>query len=612
MIKAIRLILLALPIGALVLLAVPMAGAGDIILSNNSGDGNDVFFISGEPSLVINGFDLTPLGVQMPATLDRVNISVKTPAPGAPVEVVVYQDANGGSPIDSELVGRATTTIDNAGVFSYTFDPPLLITQPVVWVGFYLPVGLEFYADNSGTSVLTWWAWTTGSTFDVSSLANAEVLGPADGSDPVGIDMGGVARITAELKTANGQDIIRSVSDVGTQLVSDTPFDIASVLLNYEFCGPVYYDPEDLAGDFTVVCRSDTHDPLAPTEVIPSDKEFERRGYLFDIMAFGEYRAVPNDAEWLRRPVTHCIRPRPEDLEQAVIGSAYGAPRVWHILPTVRFGEFICAEVTNTGYLSYFVPRAADITDPKNLNLQFAYEPVINPHPLQCGSPAEVRVSVINNGPDATDRSFVVSVTDVLASTGQILATSQFVVPTLAADEAYTGTVNLTTTTFTNELHSVQVTIDSGNYIPELNESDNFYSSEYLLGQGICGSPSNSNLEFEVQPVIDPHPLVCGQNSTITIKVKNTGTERTPAPTRMSIVDTLVSTGQVQAGIDVTVPELNPNEVFTSVVLMNVSTYYNEMHRTTIRLDADSGVIETDETDNLFEQNYVLQQGSCP
>ena len=51
------------------------------------------------------------LGLGLPATIDKVSIAVDTPVPGAAVTVVVYQDANGGSPVDATLIGQASVNI---------------------------------------------------------------------------------------------------------------------------------------------------------------------------------------------------------------------------------------------------------------------------------------------------------------------------------------------------------------------------------------------------------------------------------------------------------------------------------------------------------------------
>ena len=182
--KAALLVICLLLIG----LVIPV-DAGNQVLSDNSGDGNAPWHISGEASVVMNGFDLNSLGIQRPAVIDKVSISVITPVPRSAVTVVVYQDGNGGSPVDATLAGSQQVDITSAGTFTITLTTPISITQPVVWIGFYLPVGFTFAADTSGTSVLTYWAWTTGGTFDLTKLNTAQVLGPADGTAPVNINI---------------------------------------------------------------------------------------------------------------------------------------------------------------------------------------------------------------------------------------------------------------------------------------------------------------------------------------------------------------------------------------------------------------------------------------
>ena len=129
--KALLISLVALLILGLSTLLV---NAGERVLSNNSGDASTTWFITGEQTLVMNGFDLTPLGLRFPATIDKATIAIDTPVAGTPVDVVVYQDANGGSPIDATLAGQTQVTITQGGVFTVTFPTPISITQPVIWV----------------------------------------------------------------------------------------------------------------------------------------------------------------------------------------------------------------------------------------------------------------------------------------------------------------------------------------------------------------------------------------------------------------------------------------------------------------------------------------------
>jgi len=322
-----------------------MVLAGERVLSINSGDASSDWVISGEPSMVMNGFDLTAFGVGLPATIDRVSIAVDVPVPGSSIDVVIYQDANGGSPVDATVAGRTTVDITQAGTFTAVFPTPVTVSQPAVWVGFYLPVGFEFLADTSGSSVLTYWAWTPGGRFDVANLASAAVLGPADGSAPVNINMGGKARITLEITGAAGSTTSAPQTASGGAL--NTAF-----LQQYAGCAAMSYDTGDelvsMLDEINLHCRE------VPTWQSPSAPlGYIRRGPLYDVQIYNQSGIVPGR---LNIAVTHCIRPAAEDLNTAVIANAYGSPRSWHLLTTQRFGDLICAEVRHGGNLSYFVP----------------------------------------------------------------------------------------------------------------------------------------------------------------------------------------------------------------------------------------------------------------
>src|SRR5690606_9980705 len=147
----------------------PSVEAGTITLNNNSGTTSSAFFVDGEPTLVMNGFDLTPLNVGA-VELDVVTIAVQQVVADAPIQVVIYGDSNGGSPVDATLIYQTQVTIQTAGSAFIPLPERVLVNYPVVWVGFYLPVGFRFFGDSSGSSVFTYWAWTANSTFDLSNL----------------------------------------------------------------------------------------------------------------------------------------------------------------------------------------------------------------------------------------------------------------------------------------------------------------------------------------------------------------------------------------------------------------------------------------------------------
>lgn len=333
-------------LGFLLLVFVLPVAAGAQVLSNNVGSGNAPWHINGEPSLVITGFDLNSLGIARPAVIDKISISVETPVPGSAVTAVVYQDANGGSPVDATLAGSQQVDITQAGTFTLTFATPINITQPVVWVGFYLPVGFTFFADTSGTSVLTYWAWTPGTTFNLSQLSSAQVLGPADGTAPVNLNLNGKARISAEITGAAGS---------GTPVPSTQTPDGGNVNLGvmapYPNCQQVSHDEADefvsLLDSINLSC---TVVPMWQNPSAPAGYTF--RGDLYDIIVFKEHGNVEKD---FPIAITHCIRPAAEDIGNAVLGNAYGSPRRWVILTTIRVGDLVCAEVRHGGNLAYFI-----------------------------------------------------------------------------------------------------------------------------------------------------------------------------------------------------------------------------------------------------------------
>jgi hypothetical protein len=343
------------------LLSVVSVKAGDVVLSNNSGSSSTVWFISGEASLIMNGFDLAAAGVSRPARIDRVSINLASAVPGQAVDVVIYQDANGGSPVDATVAGQTQANISTSGVFTVDFPTPVEVTQPVVWVGFYLPVDFEFYADTSGSSVLTYWAWQPGARFDLTNLSSAGVLGPSDGSAPVNIDMGGVARISVEFITDGSGTSTTTTTMSGVSVSAPNGPQIRQVvgpsnvslapMVQYPLCQTVSYDRDDVNISYRSGVRWFCQ--LVPNQYSPPTPEgYLRLGLLYDVYVFG----IESGATRLPIPVTHCIAPPSADLNTAVLGLASGAPRRWQILPTVRFGNLICAELFYAGNISYFVP----------------------------------------------------------------------------------------------------------------------------------------------------------------------------------------------------------------------------------------------------------------
>lgn len=479
--------------------------AGDLVLSNNSGSENAIFYISGEPSLVINGFDLTPLGLELPAALDTVSISVSAPVPGSRIDLVVYQDANGGSPVDATLVYQQAVALEQTGINRIALEQVAIITEPVVWVGFYLPVDFRFHADRSGSSVLTYWAWTPESAFDLASLTSAAVLGPGDGSEPVGIAMDGIARITAEIRTAQNDELSGAVP-LGQQFVAEVPQD-TSIMQYYDNCDLVLYDPEDISISadlsFPMDCRT-VPEFEAPAVLANPPKQIldvQRAGNLYKLeTSLREDQHVWGRPSQLPVRVTHCMRIAPGDLERAVIGEVRESEQWgerWHILPSVRFNDIVCAEVSVANYLSYFLPRTAE--SPPNVNLTLGWTRV-NPHPLECGLEARLSIPVVNTGQswfetDSGDITLVIEDFHVATS----ISTTRLEMA-INTDHFGPGVRRVIETgpifveRYVSELHRLEVRVDARDEITETNELDNAWSTEYILalpaGSDTCADPN--------------------------------------------------------------------------------------------------------------------------
>jgi hypothetical protein len=327
------------------------ARAGERLLTVNNGSDNEVFFITGEQTLVMNGFDLTPISVLRPAYIDKVTIAVAEAAGGAS-QIVIYEDYNGGSPADAQLVHQQEVNIGRGGPVTITLSEQAEIYAPVVWVGFYLPVGFKFYADTSGSSPLTYWAWSPGGTFDLNNLASAGVLGPSNGSAPVNIDMGGKARITAEITPAN--------PFAGTPVFLATfPTDgsedaVLAELAGYEDCEGLFWDAADRAitYNYEVGLECSWVEVWQAPEVPVG---WERRGELHNVhMYTDEGQVKPGQ---LQHFITHCVQPSAEEYPTAMVAVAYGVPEVWRVLPTQRFNNLSCAELPHGGTVAYFIPQ---------------------------------------------------------------------------------------------------------------------------------------------------------------------------------------------------------------------------------------------------------------
>jgi hypothetical protein len=460
-----------------------------VILSNNTTDTSNVWRIEGEKSVVIVGFDLAPLNLPKPLTVSALTIDVAQGS-GEAVGVLVYEDSNGGSPSDAVLLSSTQTVLGSAGVARIPLPANVTTSANIIWVGFYLPVGFAFRGDTSGSSVLTYWAWTPGGETDVRNLASAGVIGPADGSAPVNLNMNGIARFTAEVTPPIVQTsgFTRANVPLGQQIPGGTPPDFTP-MKEYPFCGGLLYDSGDMTHpglrDLQLTCQADT-DQLVPVNGVRNPPErlangvttFERAGYTFRL--FSPTYAVLHDtsngvgSSVIPIPVTHCLIPAAQDRDRAILAVAYGAPALWDILPTVRYGDYICAEVTHIGYLTYVLPRSGQEPD-RSLNLLIPSIPTYEKpkESIFCATKFNVLVPIRNEGFEKAG-NFDVDATIVRVRTGEVVGTGRRGITELLP--GYTGLFAIGLTApdrLPFELYRIDIKLDPNNVIAERNENDN-------------------------------------------------------------------------------------------------------------------------------------------
>ena len=111
----------------------------------------------------------------------------------------------------------------------------------------------------------------------------------------------------------------------------------------------------------------------------------------------------------------------------------------------------------------------------------------IDPHPLVCGEPARIDVTVRNEGTVAAAHGGWIRMEAILKSTSEVLESAVTVFPAIAAGGTFTASASLTVGIHYNETQSIRVTVDIPNQVDESNEDDNVSTAEeYVLQQGGC------------------------------------------------------------------------------------------------------------------------------
>ena len=110
----------------------------------------------------------------------------------------------------------------------------------------------------------------------------------------------------------------------------------------------------------------------------------------------------------------------------------------------------------------------------------------MDPHPATCGQTYTIRVEVKNVG-SADAGGFLVDVEDSLKGTGQGMERTQIGFPPIPAGQSNTAHGRITQTQYYEELHHVNLKLDSSNQVAESNEGDNFgATAAYVLQRGGC------------------------------------------------------------------------------------------------------------------------------
>lgn len=124
-------------------------------------------------------------------------------------------------------------------------------------------------------------------------------------------------------------------------------------------------------------------------------------------------------------------------------------------------------------------------TAPSSANLAIVTVQLSPAQPV-CKASFAILVTIINNGTGAAPSGFSVSASDRHNASGTVNASTVGTVPPLQPGQTFVSEMYLTVSTFFNETHTVNITVDSGAQIAETNEGDNSTAVQYTLAQGGC------------------------------------------------------------------------------------------------------------------------------
>ncbi len=112
--------------------------------------------------------------------------------------------------------------------------------------------------------------------------------------------------------------------------------------------------------------------------------------------------------------------------------------------------------------------------------------------------------------------------------------------------------------------------------------------------------------------VLDPATPTCQQTFTVGFDVANLGSAPTTVSGVVSLVDSRAADGSPQGTTIGGFPILQPGQTFRVNMPLTISTYYNEVHRITLTIDAGFSIPDRDRSNNTRTVEYTLQKGGCP
>ncbi|MCC6613319.1 MAG: SH3 domain-containing protein [Anaerolineae bacterium] len=112
--------------------------------------------------------------------------------------------------------------------------------------------------------------------------------------------------------------------------------------------------------------------------------------------------------------------------------------------------------------------------------------------------------------------------------------------------------------------------------------------------------------------VLDPATPTCQQTFTVGFDVANLGNAPSAVSGVVSLVDSRAADGSSQGTTVGGFPILQPGQTFRVNMPLTISTYYNEVHRITLTIDAGFSIPDRDRSNNTRTIEYTLQKGGCP